>query len=92
MKVLLENRRSVLFLLLILLGLAACATQPASTGMNLPGFWMGVAHGFLMFFSMIGSFFTDIRIYAFPNAGTFYDLGYLLGAMLALGGTGVSVR
>lgn len=53
---------------------------------------MGLVHGFLIVFSMIGSFFGDVRIYAFPNAGTIYDLGYLIGAMMSLGGTGASVR
>jgi hypothetical protein len=74
------------------IGLIGCATQPLPTGIDPPGFWMGIAHGFLIFFSMIGSFFSDIRIYAYPNAGTFYDLGYLLGAMMSLGGTGAGIR
>lgn len=32
----------------------------------------------------------DIRINAFPNSGFFYDLGYLLGAAMFLGGAGAS--
>jgi hypothetical protein len=53
---------------------------------------MGLIHGFLIVFSLIASFFVDVRIYAFPNAGHMYDLGYVLGAMLFLGGSGASGR
>jgi hypothetical protein len=84
--------KSTIFLVLIVLGLFGCATQPVPDVLDPPGFWTGMVHGFLIFFSMIGSYFSDIRIYAFPNSGGFYDLGYLLGAMISLGGFGVGVR
>lgn len=92
MKDLIKRYKTVFLSTFLVLGVIGCATQPASSGIDVPGFWMGLVHGFLIFFSMVGSFFSDVRIYAFPNSGTFYDLGYLLGAMLSLGGTGVSVR
>jgi hypothetical protein len=57
-----------------------------------PGFFHGFLHGFLILFSFIGSLFTDIRIYSFPNAGGWYDLGFLLGAASFLGGGGASAR
>jgi hypothetical protein len=41
----------------------------------------------LIFFSLVGSLFMEIRIYAFPNSGFFYDLGYLVGAAAFLGGS-----
>jgi hypothetical protein len=44
-------------------------------------------HGFLIVFSLIGSIFTDYRIYAFPNSGGWYDFGYAIGASVFLGGT-----
>ena len=87
-----KRNRSALILIFIVLGLFGCATQPAPDALNPPGFWMGIVHGFLIFFTMIGSFFSDVRIYAFPNSGMFYDLGYLVGAMMSLGGTGAGVR
>ena len=68
-----------------------CAHQPqppASDG--LPGFWSGLLHGFLILFSFIGSLFADVRIYGFPNSGSWYDFGYLLGAAAFLGGVGAS--
>jgi hypothetical protein len=72
--------------------LASCATQPPPAELGAPGFFSGVLHGFLIFFSLVGSIFTDHRIYAFPNSGGWYDLGYFLGAAAFLGGTGVGAR
>jgi len=66
--------------------LAACAAQPPPASMEVPGFWWGLLHGFIAPFSLIGSFFNpDIRAYAAPNSGWWYDLGFVMG-MLALGG------
>lgn len=65
--------------------LPGCAHQP-SLPIEAPGFFSGLLHGFLILFSLVGSLFTDVRIYAFPNSGFWYDLGYLLGASAFLGG------
>jgi hypothetical protein len=70
--------------------LASCATQPPVSAYDPPGFLSGVLHGFLIVFSLIGSIFTDYRIYAFPNSGGWYDFGYVIGASLFLGGFGAS--
>ncbi len=72
--------------------LNSCAHQPAPEAYEPPGFWFGLLHGFLIFFSFIGSLFTDVRIYAFPNSGGWYDFGYLIGASLFLGGGGAGSR
>jgi len=74
--------------LCVITAIAGCATQPAPEAYDPPGFWSGLLHGFLIFFTFIGSFFTDYRIYAFPNSGGWYDFGYLLGAAAFLGGSG----
>lgn len=92
MKAFFVRHRSILLAVAIIASVIGCATQPVPSGIDMPGFWMGMVHGFLIVFSLIGSFFSDIRIYAFPNAGSFYDLGYVIGAMMSLGGTGASVR
>ncbi len=92
MKDFVKRYKPAIVVIVVVLGLFGCATQPPPAGIDPPGFWMGIAHGFLILFSMIGSFFSDIRIYAYPNTGSFYDLGYLLGAMMSLGGTGAGVR
>jgi hypothetical protein len=69
--------------------IGGCATQPLPEAYyDPPGFFLGLLHGLTIFFSMIGSLFTDYRIYAFPNSGGWYDLGYLIGAAAALGGSG----
>lgn len=85
-------RSKRIFAFLAICGLAvliqSCATQPEPPGSDLPGFFLGLLHGFLILFGFIGSLFTDYRIYAFPNSGGWYDFGYLLGAMAFLGGGG----
>jgi hypothetical protein len=64
--------------------LAGCAArQTAATIANTPdtpGFLMGVWHGFIFPVAFICSLFLpDVAIYAVPNSGTFYDLGYFIG-------------
>jgi hypothetical protein len=72
--------------LLLVIAAAGCAHQPPPVLPDPPGFFHGLLHGFLMLFSFIGSIFTDVRIYAFPNSGFGYDLGFLIGASSFLGG------
>ena len=81
-----------LLISLIILVLASCASQPPPEIVDPPGFWSGLLHGFLMMFSLIGSIFTDVRIYSFPNSGGWYDFGFFLGAASFLGGGGASAR
>jgi len=90
----LQRRRVRAFLILCAAALlvASCATQPTLVEPGPPGFLSGLLHGFLIFFSFIGSLFTDYRIYAFPNTGGWYDFGYLLGASMFLGGGGASAK
>lgn len=68
--------------------LTGCATQPPPSGEDLPGFFSGFWNGLTIVFSFIGSLFWDVRIYAFPNNGGWYDFGYVLGVSAALGGGG----
>jgi len=72
--------------------LASCATQPPVTAVDPPGFFSGLLHGFLVLFSLIGSVFMDHRIYAFPNSGWWYDLGFFLGASAFLGGGAATAK
>ncbi len=53
---------------------------------------MALIHGFIAPLALVGSVFSDFRIYAFPNAGFFYDLGFLLGLSVWGGGTVYAVR
>ena len=67
----------------ILLGvclLSACASQPQVYAYDPPGFWLGTWHGFTILFALVGHVFDEsIRVYAFPNSGGWYDLGFFLG-------------
>jgi hypothetical protein len=62
----------------IALVLASCATQPAPLD-HTPGFLSGLFNGFTVVFSLIGSIFYNVRIYAYPNSGGWYDFGFVLG-------------
>ena len=80
---------SAVLLLAAALFITGCATQSADVVPdNLPGFFKGLLHGFILVFSFIATLFTEYRIYAFPNAGGWYDFGFLLGVMFFFGGGG----
>lgn len=69
-------------LALVALALAGCAaSQPAvPPGEQLPGFWLGLWQGVIAPITFIVSLFSEgVRIYAFPNAGRWYDFGFMLG-------------
>ncbi len=70
--------------------LGGCAAQPAGT----PGtaaFWSGLWHGLVAPIAFIVSLFNeDVRMYAFPNAGRWYDFGFLLGISCWGGGAAAS--
>jgi len=84
------TKTGFLCVLLTALILSACAHQPEPIAYDPPGFFSGLWHGFIILFSLIGSIFTDVRIYAFPNSGGWYDFGFFLGASAFLGGGGAS--
>lgn len=44
------------------------------------GFWGGMWHGMIIWFSFIGSWFSDdIAVYAYNNTGGWYNFGFLMG-------------
>jgi hypothetical protein len=73
--------RFVSISILMLLMVACTATQPNTSPVgNIPGFWLGLWHGFIAPIAFIISLFpNDLRIYAFPNVGLWYDFGFMLG-------------
>jgi hypothetical protein len=88
-----------MLMLLALVALAACAPSgnpvPASDlAQGLPaGFLLGLWHGAILFFTFIGSLFTDtVGIYEAHNTGWPYNLGYVLGVMIAFGGGGAGAK
>ncbi len=72
----------------------SCAVQTNSVvnPEELPGFWSGLLHGFISLFAFIVGLFTDCEIYAYPNTGGWYDLGFLLGVSIFFGGGGAGSR
>ena len=58
--------------------LAGCAVQPVHAA-DAPGFFAGLLHGLVALPALAGSLLLPIRIYAYPNDGFGYDLGYCVG-------------
>jgi hypothetical protein len=71
----------ILLSVLMVVVLDACAaTQTVPLERAGPGFWLGLWHGLIAPITFIISLFgNNLRIYAFPNAGLWYDFGFMLG-------------
>ena len=95
-----RSRRRKALLLVSFLGivllLSSCAAGPnpaVGTGEDSPGFLMGLWHGLIVFVTFVISLFTDdVSVYEVANDGNWYDFGFVLGAMIALGGSGAGAR
>jgi hypothetical protein len=88
-----SNRRLVAVGVIgLLLLIAGCAHQPPHAAIASPGFWSGFLDGMLILFSFIGSLFIDVRIYAYPNSGVWYDFGFLIGVAVIFASGGASAR
>jgi len=69
--------------LVVLAGCAATAAGVVLPGPDRPGFWLGLWHGLILPIAFLVSLFNDhVAVYAVPNAGHLYDLGFTLGAIL----------
>jgi hypothetical protein len=72
------------------LSIGACASQPAGAA-GTPAFWSGLWHGIVAPIAFIVSLFNDdVRMYAYPNAGRWYDFGFLIGISAWGGGAAAS--
>lgn len=87
----------IMFLLLLAgallaLGCAAGSNPEAGTPTDdgtIAGFWLGLWHGFILFFTFIISLFNqNVGIYEVHNSGWAYNLGYLLGVIIFFSGSG----
>ena len=84
-----EKSRFVLIAIIILalLTIAGCAAGPTRFVDHPAGFWAGLWHGFIIVVTfIIGLFTNSVQIYARNNTGGWYDFGFVLGAMIMLGG------
>ncbi len=82
----------VLAYVAVLVLLVGCATQPVPPGATVPGFFFGLFHGFIAPFAFVAGLVADVRMYAFPNSGSWYDFGFLIGISAWGGGGAVVVR
>jgi hypothetical protein len=72
---------------LMLLACAGCAAGTARFETAQAGFWNGLWHGLIMIITFVISLFSDtVRMYEPNNVGALYDLGFVLGALICLGG------
>ncbi len=95
----LKNRRfnPLLFAVVALLfvGISGCAPGANTAAItNVPepaGFLLGLWHGLIVIITFIVSLFTDsVNVYEVQNNGTFYNLGFVIGLTISLGGSGKS--
>ncbi len=89
----------IALLLLIILLLSACAPGPnplqnvPPEGGTVAGFWLGLWHGIIAPITFIISIFrSDVHFYEVHNNGFWYNLGFVLGAGVLLGGSSASRR
>jgi hypothetical protein len=79
----------VAVLIFSLLILSGCAAGPTRFVDHPAGFFAGLWHGFIIVITFIIGWFTDsVQIYARNNTGGWYDFGFVLGAVIMLGGSG----
>jgi hypothetical protein len=72
---------------LLLFACAGCAPGTERFADNQAGFWAGLWHGLIMIITFVISLFSDtVRMYEPNNVGALYDLGFVLGALICLGG------
>ena len=83
----------LIVIVLALLLLAGCAAGPnelvrtPDAKGSVAGFWRGLWNGFISPVTFIISLFNpQVRMYDVHNNGNLYDLGFLLGACIILGG------
>ncbi|MFH1689644.1 MAG: hypothetical protein ABIE42_05335 [Candidatus Eisenbacteria bacterium] len=72
---------------LLLLVCAGCAAGTERFESAPAGFWNGLWHGLICVVTFIVSLFSkNVSMYESNNVGALYDLGFLLGAVVMLGG------
>lgn len=76
-----------LIFIFIAIVLTSCAPGSEKFSESAAGFWMGMWHGFISFFTfLIGLFSDTVSIYENNNNGNWYDFGFILGITFFYGG------
>ncbi len=79
----------VLFAAVFLLAVLGCApgNERWASVDNKANFWAGLWHGLIILITFVVSWFTnDVGIYESTNVGFGYNIGFILGCMISLGG------
>jgi hypothetical protein len=87
------RKLSIIFLCLFIFILVTASCAPGNTKYDAKpaGFWAGLWHGLICVITFIISLFSDsVEMYEVANNGGWYNFGFLLGAAIALGGSGGS--
>ena len=87
------RKLSIIFLCIFILILVTASCAPGNTKYDAKpaGFWAGLWHGLICVITFIISLFSDsVEMYEVANNGGWYNFGFLLGAAIALGGSGGS--
>jgi len=83
-----KNTKWLWLLVVAIFLLSSCAPGNEKFDVDAAGFWMGLWHGFITFFSFIVSLFCDkVTIYEVNNTGWPYNLGFIIGIIIFYGGS-----
>jgi hypothetical protein len=85
------RKLTVIFLCIFMLIIVTSSCAPGNTKYDEKpaGFWAGLWHGLICVITFVISLFSDkVEMYEVANNGGWYNFGFLLGAMIALGGSG----
>lgn len=90
-----QNLAIFIIMMAVLLFITSCAAGPNTMEDSqnqkgkVAGFWAGLWHGFISFFTFIISLFTDkVNVYEVHNSGNWYNFGFILGVMIFYSGSG----
>jgi hypothetical protein len=88
-----SRKLSIIFLCVFILIIVTSGCAPGNTRFDAKpaGFWAGLWHGLICVITFIISLFSNsVAMYEVSNSGGWYNFGFLLGAAIALGGSGGS--
>ncbi len=90
-----KNKTLLIISLFILFLITACTAgannmlNTANPAGEIAGFWLGLWHGLIIIITFVISLFNDnVTTYEIHNNGGWYNFGFILGIMIAIGGSG----